>query len=274
MFLFNKKKKQLNLLELAVLNSIAKNLPVESVDKFESQIASINLCQRFSHGKDVNFSSMIKRKPFFDPEFEILTKAPEVALGIVTFGISGSEEKFIAKAWLVNGFLFSLTFNVSPLKYQNINDIELISIKINTGVLGEENCKEVNSTSVAIMPDWLKKLSESDDVTELKPALDGEATRKGQERIDFKLPEDLLELYRNTNGFRIRNWTILSLNEIREVILDFGNYYIIAEDDDGCFLLIKDYEVPQRFYEFFHDDIAPTSVDVSLASILEKILAR
>lgn len=116
--------------ELAILNAISDQLSEELQERLHRRINSVNLVQRLDGGREVNAYAMEKRhpmkkrRPILDDATRLNSSAEESILA--TFQITGSVGTANSgKAWLVNGFFFSLEFDepTEHARKENISEI-------------------------------------------------------------------------------------------------------------------------------------------------------
>lgn len=178
-------------IERAVLFAIGKLLDEPFAATYREQLSLPNEVQRLANGKECNFyiKRLFQLKEW--PENLALPKiAREYLLGIVTLQHRDSKAEARARVYVVDGHVFSVTFDRSPgFLNQNFKVTEAILVN--------------NPDAKAI----------------LSPLPEGTV-----------LPAEYLELLKKKQS-KINGWDIVPENEIREVVQEGNNLYVIAENE-------------------------------------------
>ncbi|MDR2152653.1 MAG: SMI1/KNR4 family protein [Helicobacteraceae bacterium] len=212
--------------ETELLNKVKSLLNKEAQNLFQRQIDMVNKVQRLSNNKEVNLYRMRFGKPTFDDSIRFPNLIKEAILAKACFiGESGKAVKI--KIWLVQGYIFSLTFDRAPkilcatsaLKdiLPTIKDVKIITDPMNENK--SHNKIEIDIPRIEIK-DIVAKAYKFLLPTEIQSALDV---------IDAKLPNDYIDLIYKTNGANGKGFLIYGIKEIREIIFDSRSYYILAE---------------------------------------------
>ncbi len=101
--------------EQVTLDAVQERLSSESAAILKAQRAHINKVQRHSGGKEVNLYHMSWGRACFKSSLKFRNYADELLIGkVVLVRTDASTRALTAEVWLVNGRLFSITFNHLP----------------------------------------------------------------------------------------------------------------------------------------------------------------
>jgi len=114
--------------EIAILKTIAKQLPEELRERFRSRIDGVNLVQRLDGGREVNSYVMEGRRPIMEDSTKLDSSAGEKLLA--TFYVTGDVGTANSgKAWLVDGNFFALEFD-EPTEHATKEKISEIMVNV------------------------------------------------------------------------------------------------------------------------------------------------
>ena len=94
---------------------------------------------------------------------------------------------------------------------------------------------------------WLNQLIEIDKINDSFKPIGSDYLDNYTKQIDAKLPDDYLELIKQTEGLDLEQSKIFGISEIYRTGLDDGNYYHLAEFDDGI-IAVKEGDRDGKIY--------------------------
>ena len=118
---------------------------------------------------------------------------------------------------------------------------------------------------------WLRKMAATDLRKPLPPAKREEL----MQAIDAPLPPDYVGLVAATDGATIAGWRIYGLAEIRRIPMPDGNYYLLAETQEGRAIGVTQEEDAPDLYLFATPEAdLPEAAGQSLLACIERDVAE
>ena len=251
--------------ERLVLKALAISLPSDLSELLTEHASSINLVQRFDHGREVNLYRK-ERGKLVHPKRGFDVDKLEYLLATVTLKSPERKALIAVKVWVVNGRLFQLKFNAPVAKMKDEFDVR--SVDLNPTLLS----KVVTEQKGPI----LESLSRRWKVSEIQPSLSEERRISALELIVNPLPPDFLEVIQEADGFNIEHWTILGLESIYKLPGD-SKSSVLAESI-GTIMRRQDLVLVVKSGEYSVlkcADLADNPVEeTTFLSVLEKILSN
>jgi len=229
-------------LEKKILDILAENSPDNIRPLLLERIKEINLIQRHADFKEINLYAMKGKKVVKNPSIRMPIDIEEYKYSSITMQID--NEIFKVDTWVVNGTLFSLTFNRSPKKYIKRIDLIVLSIKVNYPVPSLKTAHSVANKE--ILDFYLCQM-------------------------DTKVPEDYLNILLKSDGIVINNWNILSIEKVKHISLQDGGYYVLAESSDDRYLMVKERSQDGKIYFTTHDSDEIVDMGNSIRLAVDKL---
>jgi len=267
--LFNWLIPPLNSLEKKLLSAVASHLAPDAQSLFKKQIEQINFVQRHALNKEVNLYCMRNGKAFYDKCLRFPFDQEEVKLSSILISNTDNHTKYDVAIWLIKGFLFSIEFSYSP-KGLIADQVEIINVKLLVDPMRPAKTKHKDSVNINALQGWILALAVKWHVTDLKEPLPKTEREDVISKLAIKLPSDYLELVTQTEGMKLDGCCILGLSEIRDLLMERSNYYVLAEIEGKGVLALRqnsgDTEI--KFIGFEEDD------EVGLGSSFRYALER
>jgi hypothetical protein len=218
-------------LESQVLTAVAAELSMPAREIFNEQIEIVNLIQRHAADKEVNFYVMRGGKPVRDEKMLFPLRQEEVQLAKIEM-VGGRAE-----VWLVKGRVFSIQFSKPP------------KIILEKGAKIEK---------VSILHDPMMSAPSGADS-------DAKLTT-----IHSKLPDEYTHLVGDGKKIRINDWAIHGVQDIRKIVQQDGNYYLLAEKEGMGVVGVKEDETTGQLYYLDYGDGRGEKISAGLKSFLEQ----
>ena len=154
---------------------------------------------------------------------------------LATIRFKVNNEKYSVEFDNYDGRLWGWKIRPNPKLIMKLDSLQVTSNKINTdpNSFAQPSFKKEKQKEVPIFTGWLSKLTEIDNIKESWEPIGSEFLGNYTKRIDSKLPDGYLELVEQTEGLEFEQCRVLGVSEIFATGLDDGNYYHLAEFDDG-----------------------------------------
>jgi len=256
-------------IEVQVLKAISTHLPEPARQRMLRQVESVNKVQRFAEGKEVNLYHMVDGKPAFDESLVFANRAPEVRLATVKLRTTASSNAGRAESWLAHGRIFSITFDVPP-KSKAGDSIAIESVRLWTDPMEAENGPEAQPATpsdIARLKAWLGELANSFEISDaMAPPAEASLMRQ-LASWDYTFSPDVRELLAMSGGFRVGQCAVHGLSSIRTIVLESGEFIILAEKASLEMLaMLRNHD--DAFYRLTPDAVAPVIMSVDLRASL------
>ncbi|MEM9856230.1 MAG: hypothetical protein AAF843_02675 [Bacteroidota bacterium] len=168
---------------------------------------------------------------------------------LATIRFKVKSEKYSVEFDNYEGRLWGWKIRPNPKSIMKFDSFQVTSKKINTdpNSFTQLSFKKEKSKEVPTFTVWLSKLTEIDNIKGSWHPIGSEFLGKYTKCIDSKLPNGYLELIEQTEGLEFDQCRILGISEIYATGLDDGNYYHLAEFDDGI-IAIEEGEQTGKMY--------------------------
>jgi hypothetical protein len=168
---------------------------------------------------------------------------------LATIRFKVNNEKYSVEFDNYDGRLWGWKIRPNPKWIMKVDSFQVTSKKINTdpNSFAQPSFNKEKRKEVPTLIGWLSKLTEIDNIKESWRPIGSEFLGNYTKRIDSKLPDGYLELVEQTEGLEFEQYRILGVSEIYTTGLDDGNYFHLAEFDDGI-IAIKEGEQTGKLY--------------------------
>lgn len=267
---FRSVSKIFNPLERRLLTELQQCLQPKYSDLLTKQLKGINLIQRHINSREICCYTIKNGKVLNNPEYHIPTDKLEYKFASIEFLAPVNDKKWRADFFLVRGYFFSIHINPSPIEISNSDKIIIVSA---TDLFESEESRseivtELNEGDSFLFPEWLRVFSGhvNTDINACEASLpiNDVGRNKILSEIDVNLPIDYLELTKICDGLVIGEWVIYGLKDIYEVILDEGNYIVLAERA-GRGVIVANHI---KYYYYDYDSRDPLVIAESLQKVL------
>lgn len=258
-------------LEKQLLSEFYKLFDDELITKLKTQIAYFEpkgkLRQYWEKSMSIEFYAD-HENPLTDTEK--FNRNDESKLATIRFKVN--EEKYSIEFNSYQGRLWGWKIKPNPKTIQKVTSIVVTSKKVNTdpnsfAIISFEKEKLITTPKFT---GWLQTLEEIEMPTEVFQPMEEVLLKKYATQIDATLPKDYLTLIKQTEGINFAHYVILGISEIRITQFDDGNYYHLAEFDDGIIAIKEGDKIGQLYYCNYSGIINELGTDFSKV-ILEKI---
>lgn len=228
-------------LESRVISAVSGKLPSAVKQLFDAQMDQVNRIQRLSSGKEASFYTLRRGKPSLEERF-LFPLRTESLLATVHLSLGQDKKPLRAEVWLVNGHVFSVDFNKTP---------------------GKPSEEEIHVANVEILCDPMIAAS-ADSASEAKRREEVLAT------IHSNLPDEYLQLVGEGKGITVNDWAVSGIQDIRKVVQQDGNYYLLAEKEGMGAIGVKEDESSSQLYYLDYGDDRGEKITVSLRKFFEE----
>ncbi|MEM8566400.1 MAG: hypothetical protein AAGF85_08050 [Bacteroidota bacterium] len=168
---------------------------------------------------------------------------------LATIRFKVNNEKYSIEFDNYDGRLWGWKIRPNPKSIMKFDSFQVTSKKINAdpNSFAQPSFKKEKVKEVPTFTGWLSKLTEIDNIKESWHPIGSEFVGNYTKLIDSKLPDGYVELITQTEGLDFEQYRILGVSEINKTGLDDGNYYHLAEFDDGI-IAIKEGEQTGKLY--------------------------
>lgn len=263
--------------EARLIEAAADRLSPESSERLVKQLHVINRVQRFSNGKEVNLYHSRWRRVTFDDQLRFPNVTGEVLLArVVVKKQEPADEVLEAEIWLASGRLFSILFSIPPkaffqgqtLRGVHPSDIQ-VTIFFDPGRMDKDLPPEVRviSSPTGWADVWLR-----DGRLRLgKKPLHNSELRTALRVVDTAIPAEYLELLAISNGAKCLCCEMMRVEDVRRLVTDTGNYYVIGEVADRGALVLEANSMTGDFFFIGFDNSVPVPLGNSMPSALEEM---
>jgi len=251
--------------ELVCIEAWRTSLSHEAATILDYQLKYLTFLQRLSRDKLLSFHA--NKGATLPAEFTFPNNGAEVVVALVDLRADERHSQTSARIVLANGRLSSLEFRAEPSSVGLIKrgSVEVIRIKMiaDPMVTGTEG-----NVDASLRTEWhgcLLRLSESAKIEAYLPPADDSEVRTALE-VHSSLPEDYIEIIRQSNGLRAGRVKVLGASQLRTVVLPEHDLCVLAEIDGGDAVCVDETYTPARLV-FLKDDY-PVAVNQSFCGAL------
>lgn len=168
---------------------------------------------------------------------------------LATIRFKFKDEKYNIEFDNYDGRIWGWKIRPNPMNIMKLELIDITSKKINNDPNSfiQSSLKKEKLKSIPDIDGILAKLNSIEPINQVFEPIGAEYLENYINRIDSKLPSEYLDIIQQSEGVDFREFSILGISEIRTTGLDDGNYYHLAEFDDGI-LAVKEEEKNGNLY--------------------------
>ena len=259
-------------LEHCLLKELSARLDAKAQAILQRQISSINLVQRHADCKEVCFYRIKWGRPSANINDAFLLNESEIKLATVNFKVPNVSAGFQADYWLVNGFLFSITFTKSPKAYLKVNDVIITEMHIHVDPMATASPRAMKNNIPIEFTGWVAGWDQLHSLSALSEPLTIEKREAFIRRIGISLPQEYLELVAQTEGAVIGRCVIHGLLSIRYVVLSCANYYVLAEINGAGAFVVKDKSQDAMLYFFDYEANSLFELGYSFCAAIDRYI--
>lgn len=168
---------------------------------------------------------------------------------IATIRFKVNEEKYSIEFDSYDGRIWGWKIRPSPKRIQKTDNVEVISKKINNDT-NEKVVISIEKTEFKTIPNFDGVIGEIAKVKPIKTAynpLIPQQIEIFKRKINSFLPHGYLQIIEQTEGLEFQEFRISGISEIQRTGLDDGDYFHLAEFDDGI-IAIKENDKNGELY--------------------------
>ncbi len=162
---------------------------------------------------------------------------------LATIQFKVDDDKYHIEFDNYDGRIWGWKIRPNPKSIMKISTINITSKKINNdpNSFAQSTLKKEKLKSIPKFNGLLGELNNIQSINQVFKPIGAEFLENYINRIDSKLPIEYLDIIKQSEGVNFGEFSILGISEIRTTGLDDGNYYHLAEFDDGI-LAVKEEE--------------------------------
>jgi hypothetical protein len=244
----------LNDFERWVVDIAADKLKPEVAHILYRRLTAVNKVSRLTNGREINLYTIRHGKPSFSDDWRYPDMREEAVLATVTVKHPANRQKLEAEVWIVEGF-FSITFNKEPKPFFAGVDLKAlpedrVDVKVHYDPMLPQVLETEGTVDTSKLSGWVLDAYRAGTISDLKKQLPAAKRKAALGRLEAHFPEDYEELIAQTDGARIDAWKVHGPNAIRQVVLEDGSYYILAEADTPHVLAVKEGDHKSLIYRY------------------------
>lgn len=168
---------------------------------------------------------------------------------LATIRFKANTDKYHIEFNNYDGRIWGWKIRPNPKNIMNLTSINITSKKINNAPnsFTQSPFQKEKLKSIPKFNGLLGELHTIESINQVFKPIGTKHLENYINRIDSKLPAEYLDIVRQSEGVDFAAFSILGLSEIRTTGLDDGNYYHLAEFDDGI-LAVKEEEKNGNVY--------------------------
>lgn len=184
---------------------------------------------------------------------------------LATIRFKVNNEKYSIEFDNYAGRLWGWKIRPNPKSIMKKTAVQVTSKKINTdpNSVAQPTFKKEKFKAIPVFKGWLTQLIEIDKIKDSFHPIGSEYLENYTKKIDSKLPDEYLELINQTEGLGFEQHRILGISEVYSTGLDDGNYYHLAEFDDGIIALKEGEKNGKLYYCHYSGLVDELSSDFS-----------
>jgi hypothetical protein len=195
-------------------------------------------------------------------------------LGTLTFKFK--NEKYVATFPTHVGRVWGIDVRPSPRKFLSKANIEVIKIKITNDPMEKVDLTVIPEyySDTNELPSLLKVLSKEFKIRNIRKGLPEKQRELFIKTCDAKLPEDFLELSKETDGFEIDEIQVHGLSDMEPVSMDNGYYLKLIETSEGFVTIKQTKRTTKLTYFSIEDESVITDMGQSFIGALKKVSVK
>lgn len=174
---------------------------------------------------------------------------------IATIRFKVNEEKYSIEFDSYDGRIWGWKIRPNPKRIQKTDNIEVISKKINNDP-NEEVVISIEKTEFKTIPNFDGVMGEIAKEKPIKIAynpLTPQQIEVFKRKIDSVLPSGYIQIIEQTEGLEFNDFRILGISEMQRTGLDDGNYFHLAEFDEGIIAVKENDKNGELYFCHFTD---------------------
>lgn len=191
---------------------------------------------------------------------------------LATIRFKVNKEKYSIEFDNYDGRLWGWKIRPNPKSIMKAESIEVTGKKVNNdpNSFAQPSFKKEKFKPAPGFNGWLNKIIEIDKIKDSFHPIGNEYLGNYINQIDARLPDEYLELIKQTEGIDGEQYRIPGVSEIYTTGLDDGNYYHLAEFDDGI-IAVKEGEKNGKIYYCYYSGLVDELRNDFSEEIIERI---
>lgn len=223
-----------NRFESLLVSRLEGALDAPAAAILRKQMAAVNRVQRHSQSRETFFYRIKRGKTNWRGIEQFPLQDLERKFATVTFVEDGTKKK--AVLWLVEGRLLSIHYDAALGKACRAGNVQILSVKLHVDPMTPSQSPPeqpaLPASAVAALSGWLREWTQGHTVRDLRAPLAADERRKRLAQFETAYPDDYLQLLEQTDGCLVDDHAIFGACDMYEIVLDDGNYCLVAEVDD------------------------------------------
>ena len=241
--------KGFSLLEKKLLSELYEMFDSETQTKLKAQIEYFEPIRKWRQYWEKSMSMELygnKENPLSD-NFRYNRK-DESKLATIRFKVD--NEKYHIEFDNYDGRIWGWKIRPNPKSIMKVSTINITSKKINNNPnsFAQTAFKKEKIKSIPKFKGLLGELNIIQSINQVFQPIENQFLENYTKRIDSKLPADYLKIIEKSEGVDFGDFRILGISEIYSTGLDDGNYYHLAEFDDGVIAVKEEGRSGTIFY--------------------------
>ncbi|MEP2278783.1 hypothetical protein [Maribacter sp.] len=169
---------------------------------------------------------------------------------LATIRFKANDEKFYIEFDNYDGRLWGWKIRPNPKRIMKTTSIKVTSKKINNdpNSFAQTTFKKKKIKPIPIFEGLLGELNNVKSINQVFQPIGKKFLKNYTKRIDSKLPAEYLQIIEKSESVDFGYFKILGVSEIYTTGLDDGNYYHLAEFDDGVIAIKEEDNSGTIFY--------------------------
>jgi len=195
-------------------------------------------------------------------------------IGTVSFKFE--DEKYTATFPTYMGRVSGIDVRPSPRKFLGIGSIDIVKVKITNDPMEKIDLTVTPEyyTETEELPSLLHELNQEFKIKNIRKALPEKQSDLFIKTCNTKLPDDFLELSKETSGFEIDDIQVHGLSDMEPVSMDNGYYLKLIETTDGLLTIKQTKRTTKMTYFSIEDETVKTDMGQSFIGALRKVCAK
>ena len=241
-------KKGFSLLEKTLLSELYEMFDSEIQTKLKTQIEYLEPKRKWRQYWEKSMSMELygnNDNPISDNLK--YNRKDESKLATIRFKVN--DEKYHIEFDNYDGRIWGWKIRPNPKSIMKATIIDVTSKKINNAPnsFAQSTFKKEKLKLIPKFNGLIGELNNIQSINQVFEPIGAEFLENYIKRIDSKLPIEYLDIIRQSEGIDFREFSILGISEIRSTGLDDGNYFHLAEFDDGI-LAVKEEDKSGTIY--------------------------
>lgn len=227
-------KKGFSLLEKTLLSELYEMFDSKTQQKLKTQIAYFEPKRKWRQywNKSMSMELYENKKNPLSENFRYNRK-DESKLATIRFKIN--DEKYHIEFDNYDGRIWGWKIRPNPKAIMKKTTINVTSKKVNNdpNSFVQNTFEKQKLDSIPKFSGILVELKNIQPINQVFEPIETEFLENFINKIDSRLPQEYIEIIKQTEGVEFMDYSILGISEIRSTGLDDGNYFHLVEFDDG-----------------------------------------